>query len=479
MTPDDQSDLDAFLDDPPADETEARERLAQAEAGPLLEALMQRLEGADPTAAERSLAMLLFSLDGPGEYKERLISLALDPARARLARATALLILADHSPETFARLSPEDATLPVEASIEELVGHAPEHSEAVTELVDLFTQAPSTARPFLVQTLIRMSEAQKLPIEPLVEPFLRKKALAEQRPWLVEALAQDGGGYGARLLEALSKKGSPATTAPYAEAAARIRTRLAETTVPEGTQAWAVPCDGSGTFQVLVATAGEPRTLAGVLGHATDGLVDGLFFPKLTQEELDVVLGGLHGQELMPVGSLPPAKIAAMLANLVSRTSARPWGAMMPLAAIGQFETEAFVAPQAATEIDPEAIARLLALPQFRSWLVEPALLPHLPPEAGPERDEWLEEMVKAFDEDARRTLSGMVEYNAWWFDAQGETDAAAQLAAAAVELREAPSRSRLLRLVLDATARAIYELDIDDDDETGFNSLVPDEDDR
>lgn len=471
-----QSALEALLDDPPADEAEARNRLAQADAAALLEALVQRLEGVEPSPEERALAMLMLSVDGPGEHKERLTALALDVTRPRLVRATALLILADHSPEVFAQLSPEDVTLPVEASIEELLEHAAEYSEAVSELADLFTQAPSTARPFLVQTLIRMCEAQRLPPEPLIEPLLRKKALAAQKPWLIEALAQDAGGYGARLLEALAKKGGNATAAPYAEAAARIRARLAQTPAAEGTQAWAVPCDGSGTFQVLVATAGEQRTLAGVLGHVTEGLVDGLFFPRLTQEELDVVLAGLNGQELMPVASVPPAKIAALLADLANRTSAKPWGARMPLAAIGQFETEAFFAPERAAEIDPARIEVLLALPQFRSWLIEPALLPQLPPEAGPERDEWLEEMVMALDKDARQTLSGMVEYNAWWFDAQGDADAAGQLAAAAVELRETPERSQLLRLVLDATARAIYELDIDEDDE-GLNSLASDED--
>lgn len=474
-----QSVLEALLDDPPADETEARQRLAEIDVPPLLEALVQRLEGVDPSPEERALAMLILSLDGPGEHKERLTALALDITRPRLARATALLILADSSPEVFAQLSPEDVTLPVEASIEELLEHAAEYSEAVKELADLFAQAPSTARPFLVQTLIRMSEAQRLPTEPLLEPLLRKKALAAQKPWIIEAFAQDGGGYGARHLEALAKKGSKATAAPYAEAAARIRTRLATTQTPEGTQAWALPCDGSGTFQVLVATEGEERTLAGVLGHATDGFVDGLFFPRLTQEELDVVLAGLHGQELMPVASVSPAKVAAMLADVALRTSARPWGAMMPLAAIGQFETEAFSAPQAAAEIDPAKIESLLTQPQFRSWLIEPALLPQLPPEAGPERIAWIEEMVTELDKDARRALSGMVQYNAWWFDVQGDAESAGQLAAAAIELRDAPERSQLLRLVLDATARAIYELDIDedDDDETDFHSPESDDD--
>lgn len=442
----------------PVDDADAlREVLGGHDPAAVAGALLDRLEGPEPTYDERAVTSLLFSLDETKPLLPRLESLALDTTKHRLARATALSLLAE-TPDAeplFAKLSPEDATLPVEASIDELVGFAVDHEEASKELASLIADAPSTARPFLIQTLVRVCEAQGVPSEVLVAPLLKKKPLAAQHEMVVEILAQDAGARGAELLEKMGKRSGE----PFATAAKRIRERLAATPIPEGTEAWVLPADGAGGFQVLIATAGPRRTLVGALGHVDTGLRDGLFHADLEQHELEALVQSVYDTENLPIAPVPVAKAAALLLHFARKTKELPWSLSPVLALTGHFEKEDYVQPQAAASIDAGKLTALLNESHFRSWLFELDELPSQPPDAGPAREAWIVKAAPEVEKPAQARLAAMARFNAWWHASQGQAEEAALLAAAALELEQTPERSALLRHVVESTAQALDEL--------------------
>lgn len=446
-----------LLSQPVDDEEALREALGGHDPATVAAALLDRLEAPEPTYDERAVTSLLFGLEETKPLLPRLETLALDATRDRMARATALTILAEtpNAEAIFARLTPEDATLPVEASIDELVGYAVDHEEAAKELASLIADAPSTARPFLIQTLVRVCEAQGVPTEVLVAPLLKKKPLAAQHEMVVEILAQDAGARGAELLEKMGKRSGE----PFASAAKRIRERLASTPIPEGTEAWVLPADGAGGFQVLIATAGPRRTLVGALGHVDDGLRDGLFHADLEQHEIEALVQSVYETENLPIAPVPVAKAAALLAHVARKTQALPWGVEAVLALTGHLEKEPFEEAQAADRIDPDQLKALLNESHFRSWLFELDELPSQPPDPGPARDAWVVKAGPEVEKPARMRLAAMARFNAWWHQAQGQQKEAGLLAAAAIELEQAPERSLLLRHVVEATAIALDEL--------------------
>lgn len=449
--------LNDLLSQPVEDADALREALGGHDPATVAAALLDRLAAPQPTYDERAVTSLLFGLDETEPLLPRLEALALDTSKDRMARATALTILAEtpNAEAIFARLTPEDATLPVEASIDELVGYAVDHEEASKELASLIADAPSTARPFLIQTLVRVCEAQGVPTEVLVAPLLKKKPLAAQHDMVVEILAQDAGARGAELLEKMAKRSGE----PFVSAARRIRERLASTPIPEGTEAWVLPADGAGGFQVLIATAGPRRTLVGALGHVETGLRDGLFHADLEQHEIEALVQSVYETENLPIAPVPAAKAAALLADAARKTKELPWGVQAVLALTGHLEKEPFVEAQPAERIDPDKLKALLGESHFRSWLFELDELPSQPPDPGPAREAWLVKAGPQVEQPARLRLAAMARFNAWWHEAQGQRQEAGLLAAAAAELETNPERSLLLRHVVEATALALDEL--------------------
>lgn len=456
--------LDALLTDLPADEAEYRARLGAHSPREVSEALVSRLESGTPTREERTAASHLLPFGRSDALDERLRALALDATRPRLVRASALIALAEQASMLFERLSPEDITLPAEAGVEELLALGVEHEEAMAELVKVVAEVPERARPFLLQSVLRMREVHGLPIEFVAAPLLDTRGLESARDTLLEALAQDAGAWGADELLRRTKRPGSTVAKAYERTAARIRERLAHTPAPADTRAWVVPSDGSGTFQFLVTSGTERVTLALVLAHVTDGVVDGAYYPNLTPDDVDEILGGMRSQNVMPLVDVPVGQVAERLAASTATPEALEWQARLAIAFILQHRPEPVSRPEPAPTLEREALARLLERAEYRAWLIEPALLPALPPEAGPERDRWRTDMMQTFEGPERDVLRLMAEHSAWVHALAGETDEARTLVSAARELDVAPDRSLLLELILDATAKAIYELDCDDE---------------
>lgn len=461
--------LDALLLTPPANVEELGRRLGRENLEGLRQEIVQRLENGSIEDRDASFALTVLGELGPGAMSERLESYVLELGRPRSLRSRALGVLVADAPEKLRtildRLPPEDATLPVESVVEDMVNLAANAPEAAQELAGLLASTPGPARQAIAGLVVKLRRETDIPPSALYGPLLASAELHELRPLLLGELHEEGGSAAAELLLRLRNR-APGDRArrDFSSALVRIRTREIDPDhlpAEKSGLAWVTLCDGEGAYSIFAMLGAGPKvTLANACIRVHGEVRDGFFRSRLPREEMDRIRDQLTGAGLVAVQvSLQSAATLALegrkrteQAGRALSTETRTSLAMLEAAA----GADPLSQPRPAPTATVKQLRALLDGKGFDTWFFDAG---DLSPLAPPKRltAAWVAHAAARLMEiggDAR--LASMARFGAWWLTEAGEHEKAGLLAAAARDVEADFASAPLVRAMMERSVEVM-----------------------
>lgn len=463
--------LDELFAHPPVSRAELEQRLAPANALEARRSLVSRLARGEIEESDGDLLVSIFHVLGIGRESQALIDVVSDGGRERHIRACALTVLLHDDPQYSDKLrevvSEEDLLSLAAQPLCQFVCQIESNPDEAEQLALTLESVPDDLRGALFSHLDQFRRDSGVPAAVAYEQVLRRPALAALRPAILAAIAHEGGRDAIALIESLRTEAADAPDQRTLQGLLlRLRTRALEGRVnPLGeTRAYISSCDGQSAFFVLGERENpdSTHTLALLCIRAAGDIRDGYVATRQPESQVRSLLDRFTTDAGTEFVRVPLEQAAPIVHRAVERTLAD--GRMLPddaLPALRFFDrVEPIALPTIPRAKRPTlaALRELLRRPPYeRAWFVDPTDLEGSgisPPATttGRPTAAWLSQTARKLGESAMLVgrVQAMAQHMAIWHQLRGETEQAALCQAAADEVERQPTRSTLLRVLLE-----------------------------
>jgi len=460
--------IDALFALPPADEHELLTRLGPLEPKRLPGLLLARLEQGEGDGWLYPAISGLLGTQGVRAEQRCLLRIVEDTDLPPAARNVALKLLSTHAPEAVAsthELSGEAVEPLLREGMREVLDMVLEDDNGPELFADLLEKTEPEARSLLLAYLRELRLEEGVPADLLYRAAVRRPALVEVRPMIVEAFAQEGGAVAVELLEELlADAGGLDEQRTLQQALLRARTATIERPElgeddadadadEEGDFALVSGCDGEGAYYVVACqrAAGERYRMAVVCLRATQGIRDGWLRTGVSRLDIEELEEVFEEETSILSTRVSLACAAALVAEGVATSRATTAGVPPEVAApLAVFERLGRAGEVPVPEIEPldlglEGCRWLVSFDEYATWMFDqgdlmPRDVPPPPPHSAPptEIEAWARHAARRLDHPAMRArLLGMTTHMARWHAWRDEVEEAGVCEATARRLRD------------------------------------------